>query len=144
MNVRRFFAVALAFALLTASQAHSQSPLESKLYHYRAIVTAAYDGDTITVDLDLGFHVWLRGEKIRLAHIDAPELRGESKERGRAAGDFLRHLVLGKEIIIQTIKAPDGTDKKGKYGRHLGVVWLDGVNVNELLVSKGYAIHREY
>jgi endonuclease YncB( thermonuclease family) len=85
-------------------------------------VIDVYDGDTVTVDLDLGFHVWKRGEKIRLAHIDAPELRGESQAEGKAAGDFLRDLVLNKNVIIQTIKSPSGSDKQEKYGRYLGIM----------------------
>jgi len=138
-------ALALALtALLPTGAARSQTAQADQLYHYRAIVTAVYDGDTITVDVDLGFHVWVRGEKIRLAHIDAPELRGEDKAKGKAAGNFLRNLILNKKVIIQTIKAPNGEDKKGKFGRYLGVIWLDGVNVNDLLVSKGYAVYREY
>lgn len=130
--------------LLPHSQADAQSPPEDKLYHYRAVVTDVYDGDTITVDLDLGFHVWLRGEKIRLSDIDAPEVKGTTKAEGEAAADFLRNLVLNKSVIIQTTKASDGSDAKGKFGRYLGVIWLDGVNVNELLVSKGHAVRREY
>jgi micrococcal nuclease len=86
----------------------------------------------------------VRGEKIRLAHIDAPELNGETRAEGKAAGDFLRELVLNRNVIIQTIKSPSGGDKQEKFGRYLGVIWLDGVNVNDLLVSKGYAIRREY
>ena len=52
--------------------------------------------------------------------------------------------MLNKQVIIETIKAPDGGDKQEKYGRYLGVIWLDGNNVNELLVAKGYALHRQY
>ena len=47
--------------------------------------------------------------------------------------------MLNKKVIIQTIKNPNGGDKQEKYGRYLGVIWLDGVNVNELLIAKGYA-----
>ena len=83
--------------------------------------------------------MWVRSEKIRLAYIDTPELKGEHKEEGIAAGDFLRQLVLNKKVIIQTIKNPSGGDKQEKYGRYLGVIWLDGVNVNDLLIAKGYA-----
>lgn len=48
--------------------------------------------------------------------------------------------MLNKKVIIQTIKNPSGGDKQEKYGRYLGVIWLDGVNVNDLLVAKGYAV----
>ena len=139
------WSIALAIAVVVpAHGAHTEPFPADTLYHYRAVVIDVYDGDTVTVDLDLGFHVWKRGEKIRLAHIDAPELRGESQEQGKAAGDFLRDLVLNKNVIIQTIKSPSGSDKQEKYGRYLGVIWLDGVNVNDLLVNKGHAIRRDY
>jgi len=51
------------------------------LYYYRARVTKVYDGDTITVDIDLGFHVGLKSEKIRLYRIDTPEVRGPEREQ---------------------------------------------------------------
>jgi endonuclease YncB( thermonuclease family) len=117
---------------------------EARLYHYRATVTDVYDGDTVTVDLDLGFHVWVRGENIRLANIGAPELNSQTAAAGKASGDFLRDLVLNKSVIVETIKAPKGGDKQKKYGLYLGVIWLGSTNVNKLLVSKGYAIHSEY
>ena len=66
--------------------------------------------------------------------------KGDHKEDGKAAGDFLRQRVLNKNVIIQTIKNPSGGDKQEKYGRYLGVIWLDGVNVNDLLLEKGYAV----
>jgi endonuclease YncB( thermonuclease family) len=78
-------------------------------------VIDVYDGDTVTVDLDLGFHVWKRGEKIRLAHIDAPELRGESQAEGKAAGDFLRDLVLNKNVIIPKAQAA-ATSRRNTVG----------------------------
>jgi micrococcal nuclease len=134
---------AFAVALLCATPVLAQSP-EATLYHYRAVVTDVHDGDTVTVDIDLGFHVWVRGEHIRFAGIDAPELHGDTKVQGEASRDFLRDLVLNKQVIIETIKAPDGGDKQEKYGRYLGVIWLERTNVNELLVARGYAVHRQY
>ncbi|NOZ03215.1 MAG: nuclease [FCB group bacterium] len=108
------------------------------LYHYRAVVVSVYDGDTCRVDLDLGFGIWKKNEKIRLARINAPEIRGGDRERGLAARDYLRSLVLDKEIILETIK-----DRKGKYGRYLGELWMKEadtlVNVNDALVKAGLA-----
>lgn len=111
------------------------------LYHYKAQVTAVYDGDTITVDIDLGLGIWIRGEKIRLYGIDTPELRGseEEKVKGRAARDYLRAQILGQEIYLETYR-----DKSGKYGRLLGTVHLyrEGpgwLNINEVLVTSGHA-----
>ena len=117
--------------------------MKKTLYHYRAIVTKVYDGDTCTVDIDLGLRAWLRGEKIRLRRINAPELRKESREAGLRSRDFLRELILGKEIILETIK-----DRRGLYGRYLGEIWLlkDGqyVNINDIMVEQGYAVPLEY
>lgn len=139
----RDWIVALCLVLIPqAVLAQDQS--DSDLYRYRAVVTKVIDADTIIVDVDLGFRVWVRGERIRLAHIDAPETKGETKREGKAAGEFLRGLLLDKEVIIQTIKARDGTDKRGKYGRYLGIIWLDDENVNELLVRKGFAKKEEF
>lgn len=118
--------------------------MRNVLYQYKAIVTAVYDGDTCTVDIDLGLHTWVRGEKIRLMRINASELRGKERPKGLLSRDFLKNLILDKEIIIGTFK-----DKKEKYGRYLGEIWLnmngkDYVNVNDLLVKKGYAVYKEY
>ena len=113
------------------------------LYHYKARVTGAYDGDTITVEIDLGLKTFVKGEKLRLNRINAPEVRGDEKVAGKASRDWLRERILGKEIIIETFK-----DKRGKYGRYLGEVWLeeDGqfVNINDELVERGFAEYKEY
>ncbi|MGD8780250.1 MAG: thermonuclease family protein [Ignavibacteria bacterium] len=113
-------------------------------YVYNAKVVAVYDGDTITVDIDLGLSTFVKGEKIRLHRINAPEMRGEEKEAGRKSRDYLRDLILNCEVLIQTIK-----DKKGKYGRYLGEVWYkdetgEYANVNDLLVKKKLAVYKEY
>ncbi|MEA3349902.1 MAG: thermonuclease family protein [Chloroflexota bacterium] len=114
------------------------------LYNYRAIVTSVYDGDTCTLDIDLGLGAWIHGEKLRLTRINAPEVRGEERPEGLKSRDFLRQIIDGKEIFIQTIK-----DRKGKYGRYLGEIWLQGqdgawINVNDLLVEKGHAEYHQY
>ena len=118
--------------------------MEERLYNYRAKVLSVYDGDTCTVEIDLGLLVKISGEKIRLHRINTPEVRGAEKEAGLKARDFLRELIDGKEIILQTVK-----DKKGKYGRYLGEIWLQQqpgnyVNVNDLLVTKGFAQYADY
>jgi len=113
------------------------------LYHYRALVTAAYDGDTITVDIDLGLKTVVKGEKLRLYRINAPEMRGPEKIAGKVSRDYLRGRILGKEVLIETIK-----DKRGKYGRYLGEIWLpegDGyTNINDELVAQGFAEYKDY
>jgi len=114
------------------------------LYQYRAFVTNVYDGDTITIEIDLGFNAFLKGEKVRLNRINAPEITGSTREKGLFARDYLRLLVLEKSIIIETIK-----DKKEKYGRYLGELYIkneDGswMNINDHLVEKGFAEYKDY
>ncbi len=112
-------------------------------YKYKATVVSVYDGDTITVNIDLGFGVILQKKKIRLYGINTPEVRGEERERGLVSRDYLRELIDGKEIILETIR-----DKTVKYGRYLGIIHFDIidelVNVNELLVTEGLAVEAQY
>lgn len=109
------------------------------LYCYRAIVKSVYDGDTCTVDIDLGLKTWLHGEKLRLNRINSAELRGNERAEGLEARDYLRGLIDKKEILLQTVK-----DKTGKFGRYLAEIWImnkDGhwVNVNDEMISSGHA-----
>lgn len=104
-------------------------------FTYRAIVQGVYDGDTITVDLDLGLWTWRKGEKLRLFGIDTPELRGPERDEGLAVRDWLREQIpIGSEIVVETIR-----DKSGKFGRLLAVIWKEGRNINEELVNSGRA-----
>lgn len=114
-----------------------------KLYHYNAVVTDVYDGDTCTVDIDLGMNTWLRGEKIRLYRINTPEIVGKTKSEGIKSRDYLRKLVLDKAVLIYTIK-----DRKEKYGRYLGEIWIaskKGVqkNINDEMVKAKMAVYME-
>jgi micrococcal nuclease len=118
--------------------------MEKTLYHYNAFVTKVYDGDTITVEIDLGLSTFVKGVKIRLSRIDTPEVRGIERPEGLKSRDFLREQILNKNIIIETIK-----DKKGKYGRYLGEIYLEVnngkyKNINDLLVKKGLAGYKSY
>ena len=78
--------------------------MENLLYHYKAKVTEVYDGDTITVEVDLGLHTFLKDEKVRFNRINAPEVRGSEREEGLKSRDFLREQILGKDIVLETIK----------------------------------------
>jgi micrococcal nuclease len=109
--------------------------MEVNLYTYRAKVTAVYDGDTLTADIDLGFSVVLRDQTVRLARINAPELRGAGAEMGVKSRDALRSQVLGKTVVLRTIK-----DSREKYGRWLGEVWLNDKCVNDWLLAESLAV----
>lgn len=113
--------------------------MKKQLYHYKAFVTSVYDGDTITVDIDLGMNIILKSKKVRLYGINAPEMRGDEKALGKITRDWLRQAIDGKAIIIQTIK-----DKTGKYGRLLGVIWLEEININELMINENLAQKKDY
>lgn len=107
-------------------------------YYYNAKVLDVYDGDTITVDVDFGFSIRME-MRIRLWGINTPELRGSDREKGLVSRDYLREMILGKNIILETIK-----DSKGKYGRILGIIHFNGLNVNEHLINEGFADRYEF
>lgn len=118
--------------------------IEGMKYHYDAIVRAVHDGDTCTVDIDLGLSTWVHEEKLRLNRINAPELFGASRDAGIKARDFLREQIEGKSLIIETIK-----DQREKYGRYLVELWLADTsgqykNINDIMVTSGHAIYQKY
>jgi len=111
------------------------------MYEYRTKVSRVVDGDTVDVDIDLGFGVWMKKERIRLLGIDTPESRTRDKEEkkyGLAAKEFLKK-ALGTSPILKTTK-----DGKGKFGRILGefIVEVEDnrININQLLVDNHHAV----
>jgi len=118
--------------------------MDENLYHYSAEVTSVYDGDTCTMNIDLGLGTWLHGEKIRLARINTPELRNDERAKGLIARDYLREKIDGKQVLISTLK-----DKKGKFGRYIADIWIKGpngdyININDELVTAGHAQYVQY
>lgn len=111
------------------------------MYEYKTKVVRVVDGDTVDVDIDLGFGVWLRKERIRLLGIDTPESRTRDrveKKYGLAAKSFLKN-ALGSSPTLRTSK-----DGKGKFGRILGEFLVSteagDININELLVDNHHAV----
>ena len=113
------------------------------MYEYRAKVIKIVDGDTVDVDIDLGFGVWLKDERVRIMGIDTPESRTSDKVEklfGLAAKDRLKSL-LGKDAILKTVIDNSGEDAKGKFGRILGdFVAEDGRMVTDVLISEGHCV----
>ena len=108
-------------------------------YIYKATIESIYDGDTITCTVDCGFGVKLTKQKFRLFGINCPEMRGENKIKGKESRDALRAKLADKKILIKTVK-----DKKGKYGRYLGIIYLGEENINDWIVENGYGVTAVY
>ena len=114
----------------------------SHLYHYKAYVTRIYTGDSCRVDIDLGMGTWTRGIEIRLHRINAPEVKGNSRDAGMSARDHLRQLIMDKEVLLRTIK--DRASKPSGYLGEMTVVTKDGetINVSEAMVTAGHAVYK--
>ena len=136
-----FLAAATIAVCLAPCAGANDNPITPKvaaacgLYAYGAHITEVYDGDTVTADVDLGFKVWRKDEKLRLHRIDAPEMRGSEREAGIVSRDALRERVLDRDVIICTFK-----DTTGKYGRYLADIWLGDENINDWLMAEGFAV----
>jgi micrococcal nuclease len=98
------------------------------LYQYNAVVERVVDGDTIVCNVDLGFCIYVK-EKFRLANINAPEV---ITEQGKYVRQIVTDMLTGKQIVMNVLG-------KDKYGRWLATIFLNNVNINEWLVTNGYA-----
>lgn len=115
---------------------------EKNMYTYSCKITKVLDGDTVLIDLDLGFNVILANQTVRLAGIDTPESRTankEEKERGLLSKKKVtENLPVGSYQKIQTLKPNDNDDK---FGRILGVFLKeDGTTVNQWMIDNNYAV----
>lgn len=107
------------------------------MFQYYARIIEVIDGDTVDAEIDLGFNICHK-IRIRLHGINTPESRTRNKEekvRGLAAKNRLKELVEGKFVMIKTER-----DDTEKYGRFLGVVYLNDVNINHQLIQEGHAV----
>ena len=120
------------------------------MYEYRATVRKIVDGDTVDVDIDLGFGVWLKNERVRIMGIDTPESRTRDKVEkrfGLAAKARLKELIGGKSgPILKTQIDKKGEDMKGKFGRILGDFDVYDTNkdawrkATDMLIEEGHAV----
>lgn len=117
------------------------------MYEYQSTIVRIIDGDTVDVDIDLGFDVWLKGQRIRIKGIDTPETRTTDlveKIFGEAAKARVIELLKGT-VILKTEIDKEGKDARGKYGRILGdfyIAQIDGTFklLSEILVEEGHAV----
>ena len=118
------------------------------MYEYNVKVCKVVDGDTADVDIDLGFGIWLRKERVRIMGIDTPESRTRDKVEkkfGLAAKKRLKEL-LGSKSVLKTQIDRSGEDARGKFGRILGdFLVYDSMNdmwrpVTQVLINEGHAV----
>lgn len=116
------------------------------MYNYKAKLDRVVDGDTIDLEIDMGFKI-TTNQRIRLASIDTPEtFRQKHDSDEYKAGMVSRNFVVKRleenqnEMRIETLK------DTGKYGRYIGVIWLadSETSLNDELVQKGFAKYVEY
>ena len=109
------------------------------MYEYSCTVTRVVDGDTIDVILDLGFSI-LHKCRVRLYGIDTPESRTRNKDekiRGKLASKFLQDAIdNGKKVVLRSKLK----DSKGKYGRVLGEIIVDSININQSMIINHLAV----
>ena len=110
---------------------------------YDVHVVKVVDGDTVDVDIDLGFGVCLKDERVRIMGIDTPESRTSNKVEklfGLAAKERL-YSLLEKDAKLITTEDKDGEDMKGKFGRILGDFRAaDGRLVTEIMIEEGHCV----
>lgn len=110
---------------------------------YDVVLLKCVDGDTVDVDIDLGFGVWLKDERVRIMGIDTPESRTRDKVEklfGTAAKNRLKELLKNGGKLITT-EDRKGEDMKGKFGRILGDFRVaDGRRVTEIMIEEGHCV----
>ena len=116
---------------------------ELKVNEYDVRLLKAVDGDTVDVDIDLGFNIWLRDERVRIMGIDTPESRTSDKVEkvfGRAAKARLKELLTEGGVLVTT-EEKNGEDMRGKFGRILGDFKTpDGKLVTEVMIEEGHCV----
>jgi endonuclease YncB( thermonuclease family) len=111
---------------------------ELQRYVYGARLADVYDGDTVHLEVDLGFGT-VRHDTFRLLGVQAPEIAGAGvtraeKDAGVAARDWLVHQLERQALVIQTVK-----DRREGRGRYLARVFVGGRDVAELMIEAGHA-----
>ena len=127
---------AVAGVLAATVPAGAQDGPTEPAYTYAAEVVDVIDGDTIDVHVNLGFYVWIRFQRIKLAGIDAPD----EGDAAAAAKGHLEDLIGGKTVILQSIHGDDDPARRNSFGNWLGNVWLDGKSINDEMIASGNAV----
>jgi micrococcal nuclease len=124
-------------SILAAMPAAAADGPTAPAFTYSADVVKVIDGDTIDAHVSLGFYVWIRFQRIKLAGIDAPDADDPA---GAAATRHLESLIGGKTVILQSIHGDDDPARRDSFGNWLGNIWIDGKSVNDEMVASGNAV----
>lgn len=106
------------------------------MYEYNVTVTKVVDGDTVDVDIDLGFGMTYKKQRVRLMGIDTPESRTRDlveKLFGKASKKHLKELLSGGGITLVS-------HDKGKFGRILGELYVEGKSINQQMIDEYHAV----
>lgn len=118
------------------------------MYTYKCKILRVVDGDTVDVDIDLGFGIVMRNERVRIMGIDTPESRTRDRVEdlfGEAAKARVKEL-LAEECVLKTQLNKNGEDMKGKFGRILGDFYVERWEnqepelLTDILVEEGHAV----
>ena len=107
------------------------------MYEYNCEILRVVDGDTVDVSIDLGFDISYKS-RVRLYGIDTPESRTRDKDekaRGLMSKEYLIDELSKGQVVIKTHK-----DKKGKFGRVLGEMYVGDRNINLMMVDDFLAV----
>lgn len=114
------------------------------MYEYKCKILRVVDGDTVDIDIDLGFGIWMHKERVRMMGIDTPESRTRDlveKAFGLASKERLKELLpIGSIQVLKTEIDKSGEDAKGKFGRILGDFLIEEKRVTDILIEEGHAV----
>jgi micrococcal nuclease len=114
------------------------------MYEYKCKILRVVDGDTVDIDIDLGFGMWMHKERVRMMGIDTPESRTRDlieKAFGLASKERLKELLpIGSIQILKTEIDRSGEDSRGKFGRVLGDFLINEKRATDILIEEGYAV----
>ncbi len=106
-------------------------------YTYKALVNRVVDGDTFDVTIDLGFRI-TTFQRLRLVDVDTPEIRGPERPDGLKVKQYVKELIEGKEVAVETFK-------QGKFGRYIAEVYIeDGEQLSLHLLARQMARKVDY
>ena len=92
------------------------------MYEYKCKIRKVVDGDTVDIDIDLGFGIWINDERVRIIGIDTGARTSDDVEKifGMAAKERVQHLLGAESTLISKVKGDGNEEMRGKFGRILG------------------------